>query len=916
MHSHIALKLNGKETAMSHDASISIVDENPIFNNTELYTLPFQLPFDGNRQTLEIIDQRDAEKHPHEIDGARANLIVDGLPFRSGYVVTEKGSELSGHLAINIDSRKRSLQDLIGDLRCRDVPVKDRIPIGEKIGNVHVEISYYQTFRLHGEWGGKKDGGSVTITGSINDLQDLSSDFEPQALGFSYPGKCVTNTQKTGYLAVEKEKKSYHKVTTYNYKGEEYQSGGDIPVPQLTDDGDYINVHKPYPFPYCNARVAYAHMVLDKDGKTIRLASVKEATQYIRDKNTSEMESKYPYWVLDARRPQSGICFYVLYFLDCLFNHLGVTFDNKALLQIEDLKNLCFFTTHCKYDTERAYPGSAPDFTTYDQINNWLSSRGCGGRLVFEDPQTQELDSIDLQRPDGMHHYEKDEHIQEIQLTNHVRWQTVSANVLTMLANSENFPDTDVMSIINSLESSFGIRFSYDSEMNKVTAYLLRDVYRDNTPPIDFLGEVLSFTVINEKNTGFRMRYSAESDKKEQLDNVKHDVPDYNTSFDYIDYNSRNVVIGLSYREISQQITSRNMNCYIDMATGNAYRVKIDSEYAEGGAANPRLFEVGQNKGIELGNCSPENEDNIIDYTSDFTPVPFGDVNSIGNKVNNLVKAPSTYQASNGESGTILGVNTGLEPMMCVILSEEMEPAFVEHRIQNVIPGQVVDFYVSETLNLVESYDPSKTEDGNSPLQEIDWGTSIAVMRGGGTDATLEQYDYNYDGFGNAKWRMKPGVYALSSDSLDILGNEFDYNGTASGSGGGERFSLKIAAYKPFRFKGSGSSLQISTNPEDWENDPSWLIPCAADQYYNGHLETKIRSRGLFDTFMAEHARFLMHRKKYRVKALCTAAQLIDVKNHWRHRYNIDGRIGWINKMEYDINAQTGIGEVTIEFLS
>ena len=156
MHSHIALKLNGKETAMSHDASISIVDENPIFNNTELYTLPFQLPFDGNRQTLEIIDQRDAEKHPHEIDGARANLIVDGLPFRSGYVVTEKGSELSGHLAINIDSRKRSLQDLIGDLRCRDVPVKDRIPIGEKIGNVHVEISYYQTFRLHGEWGGKK----------------------------------------------------------------------------------------------------------------------------------------------------------------------------------------------------------------------------------------------------------------------------------------------------------------------------------------------------------------------------------------------------------------------------------------------------------------------------------------------------------------------------------------------------------------------------------------------------------------------------------------------------------------------------------------------------------------------------------------------------------------------------------------
>jgi hypothetical protein len=255
--------------------------------------------------------------------------------------------------------------------------------------------------------------------------------------------------------------------------------------------------------------------------------------------------------------------------------------------------------------------------------------------------------------------------------------------------------------------------------------------------------------------------------------------------------------------------------------------------------------------------------------------------------------------------------------MMCVILSEEMEPAFVEKRVRNLVPGQMVDFYVSETLNLIESYDPSQTDDGNSPLQGIDWGLSIALMRGGGTDATIENFDYGYDGFNNAKWRISPGVYAMSSDSLDILGNEFDYNGTQSGTGGGERFSLKICAYKPFRYKYVRGKIFVSTNPKEWENDPTWLIPCAADRRnLLGQIETKIVSRGLYDTFMAPHAHFYLHRKVFEVKALCTMAELTDIRNHWNLLWDIDGRIGLINKVNYTVNADSGVGEATIEFFS
>ena len=123
-------------------------------------------------------------------------------------------------------------------------------------------------------------------------------------------------------------------------------------MPQEATNGNYINTSAAYgetdgagrPSTYCNARVCYKHYALDSDGKT------SSSTIVITDGKWTN-EDLYPYWVLDAKRPQSGICFYVLYFLDCLFAYLGVTFDKKALMEIEDLKHLCFFTTVCGYDT-------------------------------------------------------------------------------------------------------------------------------------------------------------------------------------------------------------------------------------------------------------------------------------------------------------------------------------------------------------------------------------------------------------------------------------------------------------------------------------------------------------------------------------------------------------------------------------
>ena len=172
-------------------------------------------------------------------------------------------------------------------------------------------------------------------------------------------------------------------------------------------------------------------------------------------------------------------------------------------------------------------------------------------------------------------------------------------------------------------------------------------------------------------------------------------------------------------------------------------------------------------------------------------------------------------------------------------------------------------------------------------------------MRGGGSDATRQSYDYNYDHFGTSKWRTVSGKYALACDSLDMMGNVFDYNGVQEGVGDGERFSLKIRAFKE----------------PSWLKDPKYkdLVLCNADEVdETGKVVTKIRSRGLFDTFILPYAYFLLNRKKFMIRCTTTVAQVADIPNHWQDWWNIGGMKCLIDKVNTTIDAKTGMGEVEL----
>ena len=944
MNSHLTILINDKPMALPDDFSIDIEDKNPVFNDTEMFSYPFSIPLEGNRWLVKNIDDIRAAVRAINLEHLPTRIHADGLPFRSGTLVMQDEEEITDSLSMNIDAGTQSFSELISNLDCRDIPVKDTIIIGEKIGNVRVDIESDPVVkvRVHIEGGKHKSDRDETRTIQAAHLS-VSKVLEPQALGFSYPASCneYTSTSDGHYVgdAISGGSKSY-------------PNGNKVVIPQKADGKDYINTAASYgetdnagrAATYCNARVCYKHHGIDDEGNT------SDSTIEMKD-CTWTNEDLYPYWVLDANRPQSGICFYVLYFLDCLFTHLGVTFDKSALLKIEDMKHLCFFTTVCAYDAiSYSYDKDDPTginqkllhphhgtyymeddpeviakkkqageiktgfFKSQDHINSWLNSRGCGGQINIVKAEDKDVQELTLRKPDGTSEFVEVGQITPeggkvtgITIEARISKFDVQANVQYMVANSDNFPDESVSTVIGALESAFGIKFSYDYEQKKVTAYLIRDVLRrSGNDAREFHGNIHTITPVTEKFTGVRMRYSEEADAKEQRQNVKDSRKNknmgYETDYNYIDYpepgsGANATVYDRDYVDFFHNLSSGDKHCYIDRKTGNAYRVKVNSDATTSADLKPVLFEVGQFKGVEYGDCSEKNEDFIHDITIDFTPVPFNDVNYF----KEIEAAYGSHEAVDTTTGEKYGVTiANSQPILCAYVDEDMEHEFVEQKLNQTISTAFCDFYMQQKLTLVESYDPSSTEDGNSPLQDTDrWGFALAMMRGGGSDATQESYDYNYDGFGNSKWRTKSGKYALACDSLDMMGNLFDYNGVKPGLGNGERFSLKIRAYKE----------------PAWLSDPKYkdVVLCDPDIYdKDGNVETKIRSRGLFDTFILPYAYFLLNRKKYKIRCTTTVAQIADIPNHWQDWWNIGGVKCLINQVNTTIHAQTGIGEVEL----
>lgn len=305
MNSHLTILINDKPVALPDDFSIDIEDQNPVFNDTEMFSYPFSIPLDGNRWLVKNIEDVHAAVRAVNMKHLPTRIHADGLPFRSGTLVMQDDEEITDSLSMNIDASTQSFSDLISDLQCRDVPVKDQIIIGEKIGNVRVDIESDPVVKVDVFVTGGKHKHDHTEAHEIRaDHVSVSKVLEPQALGFSYPASCneYTSTSTQHYMgdAQKLSERSYPQ----NHKVNE---------PAIASNGNYINTAAAYgetdgagrAATYCNARICYKHHGLDDDGKTASdVISIKDCTW--------TNEDLYPYWVLDANvrsRVSASMCF-------------------------------------------------------------------------------------------------------------------------------------------------------------------------------------------------------------------------------------------------------------------------------------------------------------------------------------------------------------------------------------------------------------------------------------------------------------------------------------------------------------------------------------------------------------------------------------------------------------------------------
>jgi hypothetical protein len=479
-----------------------------------------------------------------------------------------------------------------------------------------------------------------------------------------------------------------------------------------------------------------------------------------------------------------------------------------------------------------------------------------------------------------------------------------------MLANSQNLPDENLTTVLESMEAQFGVRFVYDAEKHSVKACLLRNMYRDHQAPLKFVGTIIEMNKIAEKIKGVKMGYGSESDDKEQRDNLRDMVKDYDLDYDYIDYPlpldaggtkgmtgvvkaSETIVSNGQYAKcLAAGATNTDNVCYIDSKTGNAYRVKINSEYTSVKDMKPAFFEAGAYRGVRLGDCS--DEDCTETFASSFIPVSLNDVNF----------ERVQMAADNASDQT----NPDNQPLLCAFVDEDMEHPYLPQYLDYPFDKMTfIDVTVRCKLTLHEAYDTSGSDDGNSPLQNVDWGLTIGIMRGAGNNATTEIYDHDYDGFGTAKYAQVVGTYALTADCMDAMGNYYDYNGSDAGLGGGERFSLKPRAYKTPAWAPDGQYVTTAQQvvylftPDEYDDQTGEILK------YN-------KTRGWVDRFLMEHASAILNRRKFLVRATTTVAFLADLPRHWNRRFDILGEIGYINKVNYKLSAEKGLEDVEIEF--
>ena len=600
-----------------------------------------------------------------------------------------------------------------------------------------------------------------------------------------------------------------------------------------------VNVTNAYPTAkYCNTRIAYQ---LPEKPTTTNKAS--EANRERENKYLEELTIKRgaiaDYLVLDADRPLSGLCFFVLYFLDCLFSKLGIDFDSSSLSKVEDMNRLAFFSTKCLCTLKKdGYCGTMWDVTDY------VPSFYAYGESFYH---------------------------------NRKYWHSL------YIANSKNFPNVEVSEVINAMERGFGIRFVHDVRSNEANAIYLKDVLNDQSvTPIKNVEIFESYKIENDIK-GFKLSYSG--DEK-------------NTSFNYDEWENINNID--DYHTIKKEVTGDNKTLYIDKKTGNAYRIKVDEEAKTEQELNPTLVEVAEFIPVEYGDCSIEEKIERIEIP--FTPIIQNDVyNGEGQEqtfatfLNLDMQYPSYVPLTqfDVQTGTLVGETSFGYSYFSAQRSDAGQDTWTtlnigSQPIKRIENNSLFDYEAGLTLGImrgpgrnagIEDYE--QNYDGENNYKYVAVGQDYAFH-----SDTLDNYGRLFDYNGTESGGVDTeGRFSLKLKAEKPVLDKYKELGTT--------YEEYYAANKEWGLSDEDINSAWNTLVADTEYYKKYG--------YYPISETYAQKRGLFDKFYTEYAYFVVNRKI--VKMVCRMEMADVLNIDWTKRYKIGDYTGFINKYSYTVDS-------------
>lgn len=740
------------DTSLEDDAEISIEEHSPLWgDDAGMFSYPFKLNVEANRHLFGNVDQMHGSDIYRKLYGRKFRLYVCGIPFRSGVVCLDSTVSMEdGDVEIELAAQERELSEILEGVNCRDIPVDDGVH------KVQIGYSFKKDYTFPFYLGVRKYAAVYGSTGSSG------------GIAYSYRG----SEEYEGNPVQMKISMPKAMVPRY------YKNGSSEP-------DDFVNVQNPYEpsvpwkYPYCNIRVCTQKYVQTSQG----------------------WEKERGYCIGEPDRVNTSPCFYVPYFFYRLWatNGINVCVSENQLVDIGDYLRLAFYHTDCQYDEVPAFNGSTQYFDG-DERNKVVFSVSCEKKGKFWRRYTDSVKVFgNIQVRDMEEYYfAKKGSSDEVKLEGG-KWVVLNfadGNLMKAYANSDNFPDADVSTLISCIKNTFCARLLFDSSGRSLRVVLMRNILGSRDVNI-LNGYVSEMYTEHSRTCGFRLKYkSSQEIYKNRITGRRVIIgtdEDKNgsgvdTTYNYNDYRKLSSVD--EYSDIVGKVNPYDFTTYMNTVTGNAYRIKVDENASTEEELFPSLFEVGGYGDVEIGDC--ENDDCTEEVSLDFVPVIPNDVNYekqatsdsddaekdlipkyaqyVDAEVHHVTKNDADVMTSTEETFdmTLLRVDSYAD-------NESVLTGFSQRTKNNF----KVCLHVK--MDAVESYDISG---GAEPPYDKDTsGIVLGIMRGSGADA--EYIKVGDDGEGNYEWSYVPGSSsAFTSDSIDYNGNTFDYNGASKGAGG------------------------------------------------------------------------------------------------------------------------------------